>query len=80
VTNSAFSAVEVRCHLEQTRWLTAAAAQPAAECIPSDIGTFTVTETNQIDKASFGRIQPQSKAVAGIDFLAPEVASSRQVE
>lgn len=38
VTSSAFSAVEVRCHVEQTRGLTAAAAQPAAQCIPSDIG------------------------------------------
>jgi hypothetical protein len=46
VTNSALSAVEVRCHLEETRGLTAAAAQPAAQCIPSDIGTFAMTETN----------------------------------
>jgi hypothetical protein len=46
VTNSAFGAVEVRRHLEETCGLTAAAAQPAAQCIPSDIGTFAVTETN----------------------------------
>jgi hypothetical protein len=65
--------VEVRCHLEETRGLTAAAAQPAAQCFPSDIGTLAVTEPNQIDKASFGCIQPKSEAVASIDFLATEV-------
>jgi hypothetical protein len=63
----------MRRYLEQTSGPTAVAAQPAAQCVPSDIGTLAVTEPNQIDKASFGRIQPKREAVASIDFLATEV-------
>jgi hypothetical protein len=58
--NRALSTVEVRHHPEQISWPTAAAAQPPAQCVPSDIGALAVPQANEINEGAFSGLEPKS--------------------
>ena len=65
--------MEVLCHFEQRVRPAPAASQPTTKCLPGNIRSFAMTQSNDIDERPFCRVKSYGAAIADIEFFTPKI-------